>query len=206
MDEKELREIIFDRLKPVERKRESNRISVTDLTWCLRRNYFKRFYPVRMSLEDCLRMARGRALHDLILKFGEREKHIEIYDGDLVVSGYIDVVFGTTVLEFKSVKSTKGVDEYTRQLKYYMSMLGYQRGFVVMHNIFNDKLVFEKVKLSKTALRAVKKEMLSQARLLSDAIKAKDFTMLPKTFADGFCEICPYQRKCLGVDVVRQTN
>jgi len=174
-------------------------IHVSDLVYCLREAFFRRFEPAEPTLKQLCFYVDGARRHRVLQELLGVECEVEVEKYGVV--GHVDILLDAPV-EIKTTRARKALpNHYFRQLGFYAVMLDVPRGYLIVQRLNGDSpWEFYRVEWSKEEFRLLDQELKLRADLLRAALNFRDFRMLPRVQGDAAwkCRNCPYYNKCLG--------
>jgi len=188
-------------LKALREKQTSLRkgIHVSDLVYCLREAYFRRFEPAEPTLKQLGFFVDGARRHRVLQELLGVESEVKVEKYGVV--GHVDVLLEAPV-EIKTTRARKALpNHYFRQLGFYAVMLDVPRGYLVIQRLNGDSpWEFYCVEWTEEEFRLLDQELKLRADLLRAALNFRDFHMLPRVEGDAAwkCRNCLYRQKCLG--------
>jgi CRISPR/Cas system-associated exonuclease Cas4 (RecB family) len=173
-------------------------IHVTDLTWCLRKAYYRRFQNKKLSPEQLMFFLEGHQRHEGIqslLGSSKAEQEVTKYG----VVGHLDLL-GNYPIEIKSTHSPpkKFINEVTlRQLAYYCLLTDSNDCSLITQYIEDNLITFEQITFSKLELDQYYRDMIEAKDLLQFAYDRKNPGQLPKG-QEWQCRNCEFKTNCIG--------
>lgn len=171
-------------------------IHVSDLTWCLRKAYYRRYQNKKLSDNQLLFFLDGHQRHEGIqslLGSGCAEHEVSRYG----VVGHLDLL-GEHPIEIKTTRSqpkNRIQDNVLRQLAYYCLLTNSMTCSLITQYIETQLITFEQISFSKLDLDAYLRDMIEDRDLLQFAYDRKNPDQLPfvenwKCQKCEFCELC----------------
>jgi CRISPR/Cas system-associated exonuclease Cas4 (RecB family) len=187
---------------------------VSDVTLCPRQRVFQKIDPRPIGAKTVSIYAAGRAIHEAIQSLFisdkrtfEREKHIEYQD----TQGSIDIYDRkrNIPLELKSSRSRKTKEPksfHVEQLKYYISMLGANQGYILYQNLLHfGETPFQAFRITLNAQERdeQRNKLVKEVSSLKRAVIAADPSLARGVSEDPelnwLCRDCPYLIECKGI-------
>jgi CRISPR/Cas system-associated exonuclease Cas4 (RecB family) len=170
-------------------------IHVTDLTWCLRKAYYRRFQNKKLSPKQLFFFLEGHQRHEGIqslLGSSNAEKEVCKYD----VTGHIDLL-GDYPIEIKTTHSAPNrINElHLRQLAYYCLLTNSNMCSLITQYIEDNLITFEQITFSKLELDQYLHEMIEARDILKFAYERKTTAQLPKA-QEWQCRNCEFTNLC----------
>ncbi len=171
-------------------------IHVSDLSYCLRKAYWRRFQNRKLTIQQLIFFLDGHQRHQGLQELVKNVEH-EVEIRRLGVVGHLDLLDKMPI----EIKTTRGRPNgqkpahYLRQGAYYCLLTG-SDVFQLITQYINDNVIsFEKIKFSKEELDTYLKEMLTDRDLLQRACDKKDVAILP--FLNNWqCRHCEFYQPC----------
>jgi CRISPR/Cas system-associated exonuclease Cas4 (RecB family) len=195
-DDKELREFFLQKLQekcaPVRTE-----IHVSDLAYCLRKAFWRRFKNRQLSEQQLIFFLDGHQRHEGLqglVKNLEHEVEVRRYG----IVGHLDLMDKHPV-EIKTTRARPNGQKpahYIRQGAYYCLLTGTDTFSLITQYINDGTLTFENIKFSKVDLDCYLSDMLADRDLLQHAYDAKNVSELPLPQDDWQCGKCEFQRDC----------
>ena len=170
-------------------------IHVSDLVWCLRKAYYRRFQNKKLSPEQLLFFLDGHQRHEGIQSLlGKDSKEQEVRKYGVV--GHLDIARNEPV-EIKSTHSQpKKISEVImRQLAYYCLLTDSVACSLITHYIEDRLITFDRVAFSKLELDQYLHNMIEDRDLLSFAYERTSVTQLPRG-QEWQCRNCEFNQSC----------
>jgi len=195
-----LREKFLDALKRWNGSRVRRGVHVSDLVFCLREAFFRRFMPVEPSLRQLGFFVDGARRHRVLQELLGVKCEVEVEKYGVV--GHVDMLLDAPV-EIKTTRAKKALpNHYFRQLGYYAVMLDIPCGYLVIQRLNNKENPWEfiRVEWSDREFQLLNRELKFRADLFRLALNQRDYRMLPRVGADAAwkCRSCPYRSRCFG--------
>lgn len=172
-------------------------IHVSDLVYCLRKAYYRRFENRKLSEQQLIFFLDGHQRHEGLQSLvGNLEKEKEVRKFGVV--GHIDIC-GKYPIEIKTTRSrpnSQRPEQYLRQLAYYCLLTETDTGNLITQYINDGFLTFEKITFSQDELDVYLREMLSSRDLLELSYKTVSVNPLP-VLGNWQCTHCEFKAKCL---------
>jgi CRISPR/Cas system-associated exonuclease Cas4 (RecB family) len=171
-------------------------IHVTDLTWCLRKAYYRRFQNKKLSPEQLMFFLEGHQRHEGIqslLGNSQAEQEVSKYG----VVGHLDLL-GNYPIEIKTTHSRPGKrinETHLRQLAYYCLLTDSRECSLITQYLEDGLITFEQIAFSKLELDQYLKEMMEARDLLQFAYDRKNPAQLPLG-QDWQCRNCEFLSTC----------
>lgn len=176
-------------------------IHVTDLTWCLRKAYYRRYQNRHLTDNQLLFFLEGHQRHEGIQSLlGQvTEQEITRYG----VTGHLDITDeNQQPIEIKTTRSQPGKrinENIIRQLAYYCLLTGTQSCSLITQYINDQLITFERLDFSKPELDQYLQDMLEARDQLQAAYDAQCMLQLPRA-EEWKCRNCEYQQNCGGIN------
>jgi len=172
-------------------------IHVSDLTYCLRKAFYRRFLNRQLSEQQLLFFLDGHQRHEglqSLCKHLEHEVEIRRYG----IVGHLDIQDKYPV-EIKTTRARPNGQKpahYIRQGAYYCLLTGTDTFSLITQYINDGVITFETVKYTAEELNGYLKEMLSNRDLLQSAYDSFDVNKLPFPAENWQCKHCEFQTEC----------
>lgn len=172
-------------------------IHVSDLTYCLRKAFWRRFKNRQLSEQQLIFFLDGHQRHEGLqdlVKNLEREVEVRRYG----IVGHLDLKDKHPV-EIKTTRARPNGQKpahYIRQGAYYCLITDTDIFSLITQYINDGILTFEAIKFSKEDLDYYLEEMLADRDLLQQAYDTKDIAFLPFLQDNWQCGKCEFQRDC----------
>ena len=175
-------------------------IHVTDLTWCLRKAFYRRTQNKQLTDNQLMFFLEGHQRHEGIQSLlGESAAEHEVTKYGVV--GHLDLV-GDYPIEIKSTHSQPGKrisENIVRQLAYYCLLTDSMSCSLITQYLADraeDCLItFERLDFSKMELDQYLRDMIEARDLLQFAYDRKNPSQLPKA-EEWKCRNCEFQTNC----------
>lgn len=177
-----------------------NTYSVTDLLYCLRKTYFKKFNPKPITLESAFNLYRGKVFDNLwtpLFKHNQVRCTHRIKNYPITISGKYDFIDDKGILtDLKTAKSLFYINEagpeYVKQVRFYAYVNAIEKA-QILYVDFGSVKVFPVEVGDCTELIS---ELESKAILLWGAIqKGKPPQRCPTT-PEWLCSKCEFKEEC----------
>ncbi len=196
-ENKQLRDFFIQKLQekcaPVR-----SEIHVSDLTFCLRKAYWRRFKNRQLTVQQLIFFLDGHQRHEglqgLVHNL-EHEAEVRRYS----IVGHLDLAEGKVPVEIKTTRARPNGNKpahYMRQGAYYCLLTGSDRFHLITQYINDGALTFETVAFTREDLDAYLKDMLMDRDLLQQAYDQKNVDALPYPADDWQCNKCEFRRDC----------
>lgn len=172
-------------------------IHVSDLTFCLRKAYWRRFDNRKLSEQQLIFFLDGHQRHEGLqglVKNLEHEVEIKRYG----IVGHLDLMDKNPV-EIKTTRvhpNGQKPNHYLRQGAYYCLLTGTDTFSLITQYINDGILTFETITFGKQELDDYLEDMLADRDILQEAYDAKNIRGLPFPQGDWQCGKCEFQGNC----------
>ncbi len=171
-------------------------IHVSDLTYCLRKAYYRRFKNRKLSEQQLIFFLDGHQRHEglqSLVSHLDKEKEVEKYG----VVGHLDILDKHPV-EIKTTRArptNQKPPHYLRQLAYYCLLTDSATCNLITQYINDGYLTFEHIEFSKLELDQYLRDMLEARDMLKFAYERKTVSQLPKG-DEWQCRNCEFNQIC----------
>ena len=171
-------------------------IHVSDLTYCLRKAYFRKFENRKLSEQQLIFFLDGHQRHEglqSLVSDVEAEKTVKKYG----VVGHIDLASNNPI-EIKTTRSRPNNNKpphYFRQMAYYCLLTNSNKCSLITQYINDGFISFEDVEFTEQELDQYLKEMLDSRDRLQKAYDMLNPKLLP-FLADWQCNKCEFVERC----------
>jgi hypothetical protein len=184
---------------------------VTDVVMCPRQRVYREIDRLPIDAKTVSIYSAGKAIHEAIQwlflsdkRTFEREKYIEYED----IQGSVDIYDRrrNTPLELKTTRASEIQEPKTfhvEQLKYYMSILGAEEGYMIYQLLMHfDKTPFKAFRIMMTAeeRKEQRAKLVREIDSLKRAMEVRDPALARSVDKDPslkwLCTDCPYLTKC----------
>lgn len=176
-------------------------IHVTDLTWCLRKAYYRRFQNKKLSDGQLMFFLEGHQRHEGIQSLLGNSRAVEQEVAKYGVVGHLDLL-GNYPIEIKSTHSPPGKrinETHLRQLAYYCLLTDSTVCGLITEYIAErpeDNLItFEQLTFSKLELDQYLRDMIEARDMLQFAYERKSVAQLTKG-QEWQCRNCEFNQIC----------
>jgi len=176
-------------------------IHVTDLTWCLRKAYFRRFQNKKLGTDQLMFFLDGHQRHEGIQSLLGDSRAVEQEVNKYGVVGHLDLL-GNYPIEIKSTHSVPGKrinETHIRQLAYYCLLTDSNVCSLITEYIAdraeNNLITFEQITFSKLELDQYLRDMIETRDLLQFAYDRKNPSQLPRG-QEWQCRNCEFSAVC----------
>jgi CRISPR/Cas system-associated exonuclease Cas4 (RecB family) len=176
-------------------------IHVSDLTFCLRKAYFRKFENRHLSEQQLIFFLDGHQRHEGLQSLVadlEAEKEIRKYG----VVGHIDIA-SSHPIEIKTTRarpSGRKPEHYFRQMAYYCLLTGSSKSGLITQYINDGLVTFEDIEFTEPELDRYLQEMLDARDKLKRAYDTKNPRILP-FLGDWQCDHCEFYQTCSKLNV-----
>ncbi len=195
-DDEELREFFLTKLQekcaPVRTE-----IHVSDLCYCLRKAFWRRFKNRQLSEQQLIFFLDGHQRHEGLQGLVKNLKH-EVEIRHYGVVGHLDLM-DKHPIEIKTTRAKPNGQKpghYIRQGAYYCLLTGTNTFSLITQYINDGVLKFETVNFSKEDLDRYLEDMLGDRDLLQQAYDTKNISVLPLPDDNWQCAKCEFQQDC----------
>jgi hypothetical protein len=184
---------------------------VTDVVMCPRQRVYREIDRLPIDAKTVSIYSAGKAIHEAIQwlflsdkRTFEREKYIEYED----IQGSVDIYDRrrNIPLELKTTRASEIQEPKTfhvEQLKYYMSILGAEEGYMIYQLLMHfDKTPFKSFRVTMNAQERIDQrlKLVRETNSLKRAIDAGDPSLARPVYNDPslkwLCNDCPYLVDC----------
>jgi CRISPR/Cas system-associated exonuclease Cas4 (RecB family) len=184
---------------------------VTDVVLCPRQRVYREIDRIPVDAKTVSIYSAGKAIHEAIQwlflsdkRTFEREKYIEFED----IQGSVDIYDRrrNVPLEFKTTRASEIKEPKTfhvEQLKYYMSILGAEEGYMIYQLLMHfDKTPFKSFRITMNAeeRKEQREKLVREISSLKRAMEIRDPVLARSVDKDPslnwLCKDCPYLTKC----------
>ena len=172
-------------------------IHVTDLTWCLRKAYYRRFQNKKLNPNQLMFFLEGHQRHEGIQSLLGDTRAVEQEVGKYGVIGHLDLL-GNYPIEIKSTHGQPGkrINETAlRQLAYYCLLTDSTVCSLITHYIEDNLITFEQITFSKLELDQYLRDMIEARDMLQFAYERKNPAQLPRG-QEWQCRNCEFAQTC----------
>jgi CRISPR-associated exonuclease Cas4 len=215
--EKLLNQAIEEFLRRKIKEREQNVFYPSELSYCLRRNYYLYKKPKELTLEVLKIFESGILVHNwftnVLMNYFQKGK-IKVFDyegkcdyveKEFTIKGRFDDIIAlelngeTKLIEFKTVRNLDFIDEpkdhHFMQINFYLKFLGLDKGYIVYVDRRNLNLKSFEVFYSEEKFN----ELIKRARILFEHLKNNKLPF-PEARTNKelswMCSYCPYYDEC----------
>lgn len=172
-------------------------IHVSDLCYCLRKAFWRRFKNRQLSEQQLIFFLDGHQRHEGLQSLCKNLEHeVEVRRYGIV--GHLDLQDKHPV-EIKTTRARPNGQKpahYIRQGAYYCLLTGSDTFSLITQYINDGTLTFETIGFTQGELDAYLKEMLSDRDLLQQAYDTLNANNLPIPVEDWQCKHCEFQTEC----------
>jgi CRISPR/Cas system-associated exonuclease Cas4 (RecB family) len=171
-------------------------IHVSDLTYCLRKAYFRKYANRKLSEQQLIFFLDGHQRHEglqSLVKDVEAEKTVKKYG----VVGHIDLASNNPI-EIKTTRSRPRSNKpphYFKQMAYYCLLTNSSKCSLITQYINDGLITFEDIEFSNEELDQYLKEMLDSRDRLQRAYDTLNPKLLP-FLEDWQCNHCEFISYC----------
>lgn len=173
-------------------------IHVSDLVYCLRKAYWRRFKNKPLTEKQLQFFLDGHQRHQVLQGLVENLEH-EVEVSNFGVVGHLDLM-GQHPIEIKTTRARNNGQKpphYLRQCAYYCLLTQSESCILVTQYINDGEFTFETIEFSPKELTEYLEEMLERRDGLQKAIDREDPFSLP--FLDDWqCRYCEFKVDCEG--------
>jgi len=172
-------------------------IHVSDLTYCLRKAFWRRTKNRQLSEQQLIFFLDGHQCHEGIQNLCKNLKH-EVEIRRYGIAGHLDLMDKHPV-EIKTTHARPNGTKpahYLRQGAYYCLITGSGTFSLITQYINDGTLTFETIKFTKEELDEYLKDMLFDRDLLQKAYDDQDVALLGFPSDDWQCRHCEFQTDC----------
>ncbi len=173
-----------------------NEIHVSDLTYCLRKAYFRRTEKRKLSEQQLMFFLDGHQRHTILqglVEHFQNEAEAKKYG----VVGHIDLM-GNHPIEIKTTRARNNGQKpphYLRQCAYYCLLTETNTCTLITQYINDATFTFETLKFSDSELDNYERDMIEARDQLQFAFDRKNPSSLP--FPDAWqCNYCEFAENC----------
>ncbi len=172
-------------------------IHVSDLCYCLRKAFHRRFHNRQLSEQQLIFFLDGHQRHEGLQSLCKNlESEVEVRRYGIV--GHLDLQDKHPV-EIKTTRARPNGQKpthYIRQGAYYCLLTGTDTFSLITQHINDGVLTFETVEFSKDELDEYLRDMLFDRDLLQRAYDNLDVSLLGFPADDWQCRHCEFQTEC----------
>jgi CRISPR/Cas system-associated exonuclease Cas4 (RecB family) len=172
-------------------------IHVSDLTWCLRKAYYRRFQNKKLTPEQLMFFLEGHQRHEGIQSLLGNSRAVEQEVTKYGVVGHLDLL-GNYPIEIKSTRSQPGKrinETHLRQLAYYCLLTDSNVCSLITQYIEDNLITFEQISFSKLELDQYLRDMIEARDVLQFAYDRKSPAQLPMG-QEWQCRNCEFKGTC----------
>jgi len=175
-------------------------IHVSDLTYCLRKAFWRRFENRKLSEHQLIFFLDGHQRHEglqSLVDHLEHEKEVRKYG----IVGHLDLADGHPI-EIKTTRARPNGQKpqhYIQQCAYYCLLTESKKCNLITQYINDGLLTFETIEFSQQDLDAYLKEMLEARDRLQNAYDSMNPKTLP-FLRNWQCNHCEFVENCEGLE------
>jgi PD-(D/E)XK nuclease superfamily len=184
---------------------------VTDTTGCHRYKVFQTIDRRPLGPKNVCIYSIGKAMHEavqLLFRSDKRTFEIEKYVEHQDIQGSVDIYDRrrNIPLEFKTIRASdikQPKSFHVEQLRYYMSMLGAEEGYVIYQQLLHfgeTPLKYFRESMNAQQRQAQLDKLVEEVKSLKRAMEAKDPSLAKSVSQDPnlnwMCRDCPYSIEC----------
>jgi CRISPR/Cas system-associated exonuclease Cas4 (RecB family) len=184
---------------------------VTDVVMCPRQRVYREIDRLPINAKTVSIYSSGKAIHEaiqLLFRSDKRTYEIERYVEHEDIQGSVDIYDRrrNTPLEFKTTRASD-INEpknfHVEQLKYYMSMLDAEQGYIIYQLLMhfgNKPFKAFRITMNAKERNEQRDKLVKEITFLKRALEARDPSLARSVDKDPslnwLCKDCPYLMKC----------